>query len=580
MKFIFHYAKKYWVSVFLMLVFIILSAKIDMELPKYTGKLISEGVAKKDLAVIYATGFEMIGLSLFSGAIMLASIFFASRSAGAIARDIRRDIFTKIEDFSMNEFGKFSVASLMARITNDARQFQQTFTMAMRMGVYAPFVGIGAIINVWSISGQMSWVVGGTIFAIIAMTIFISIFAMPKIEVSRKLVDKMNLQSRQIITGTRVIRAYQKDKIEQDKFSKINKENLKLNIFLERIFGVISPWLTLVSGLSLVAIAWIGSYLVKDDSILVGDIFSLIQYISQITFAFTMLSMLFVFLPRMFVSINRMKEVLNTDISVKDRKKTRKLPTEFSIEFKDVSFKYQGGEDYVLEDISFKVKQGETIAVIGGTGSGKSTIAKLIPRFYDISKGKILIGGVDIKELSQKELRKLIGYAPQKAMLFAGDIRSNISYGSDLTDEQIIEALKIAQGWEFVQKLPEDISSPVEQGGKNFSGGQKQRLSISRAIAKNSPIMIFDDSFSALDYQTDAKLRAQLALKTKKRTKFIVAQRIATIMDADKIVVLDSGRIVGIGKHEELLKENEVYKQIASSQLSVEELTTSQKGKE
>ena len=576
LKFIFKFAKKYWLSLTLMFIFTVLSAKINLDLPQYTAKIITEGVAMKNMEAIYSNGFHMIGLSLLSGALMLAGIFFASRSAGAMARDIRHATFEKIENFSMNEFGKFSVSSLTTRITNDARQFQQTFTMIMRMGIYAPIVGVGAIINTLAISSSMSWIMVATIFSIIVFAIIIDVFAVPKLKIFQTKLDKLNMQTRQTITGLRVIRAYRKEKVEEEKFDEINNEMFKMNIFFERIFGLISPYMTMVSGLGLVAIAWIGSYFVKSGEISIGDVTSLTQYLAQVTFAFVMLSMIFMSIPRMNVAIKRLSEVIDEEISVKDKTKTQNLPKTFDLTFENVSFAYPDSEEAVLENIDFSAKQGETIAVIGGTGSGKSTIAKLIPRFYDISKGKIKLGGVDIRDLKQSELHNLIGYVPQKANLFSGNIRENINYGSskNLSDEEIIEALKIAQAWDFVQKLPEDLNEKVSQGGKNFSGGQKQRLSIARAIASKAPILIFDDSFSALDYKTDAKLRTELTIKTKSQTKFIVAQRVTSIMQADKIIVLDGGKIVGIGTHGELLKNNEIYREIASSQLSNEEIET------
>jgi multidrug resistance ABC superfamily ATP binding cassette transporter, ABC/membrane protein len=574
LKFIFKFAKKYWLSLSLMLIFTVLSAKINLELPQYTSKIITEGVAMKNMEAIYSNGFHMIGLSLLSGALMLAGIFFASRSAGAMARDIRHTTFEKIENFSMNEFGKFSVSSLTTRITNDARQFQQTFTMIMRMGIYAPIIGAGAIINTLAISGSMSWIMAITVLSIIVLTTIIGVFAVPKLKIFQTKLDKLNMQTRQTITGLRVIRAYRKEKVEEEKFGEINAEMLKMNVFFERIFGLISPYMTMVSGLGLVAIAWIGSYFVKSGEISIGDVASLTQYLAQVTFAFVMLSMIFISIPRMNVAIKRLGEILDEEISVKDKTKTQKMPKTFDLTFENVSFVYPDSEEAVLENINFSVKQGETIAVIGGTGSGKSTIAKLIPRFYDVSKGKIKLGGVDIRNLKQSELHNLIGYVPQKANLFSGNIRENINYGSskNLSDEEIIEALKIAQAWDFVQKLPEDLNEKVSQGGKNFSGGQKQRLSIARAIASKAPILIFDDSFSALDYKTDAKLRTELSTQTKTQTKFIVAQRVTSVMQADKIIVLDGGKIVGIGTHGELLKNNEIYREIASSQLSDEEI--------
>lgn len=574
-KFIFKYAKKYWWQIGLLLIFTALSASVNLTLPQYTSKIINEGVALKNLDKVYENGFYMIGMSILGGVMMILSMFFASRVASSIAKDLRRDTFTLIENFSMNEFGKFSVASLITRTTNDAQQFQQTFAMSMRMGIYAPFIGIGAIINVFRISSEMSWVVAACVAVIVAMVTVITIFAVPKFKVIQKLVDKLNLQTRQTITGLRVIRAYDNDRTEEEKFAEINNDNMKNNVFVGRIMSLIGPIMTMVSGFSMVAIVWLGSYLVKDGALQVGDIFALIQYVGQTTMAFMMLSMIFVMVPRMMVSLGRIKNVLDTKLTIHDSKYPKELPIDNSIEFKKVSFKYEGSEDKILNNIDFKIGSGETVAIIGGTGSGKSTIAKLIPRFYDVSSGKIMIGGTDIRDISQEDLRNLIGYAPQKSMLLSGTIRSNIAYGSDdISDDDVINALKIAQAWDFIKKMPKTISEHVAQGGKNFSGGQKQRLSIARAIAKNSPIMIFDDSFSALDFKTDAKLRSELEKKTKGKTKFIVAQRVSSITHADKIIVLDKGEIAGIGTHEELLSSNDIYKEIASSQLSEDELET------
>lgn len=571
-KFIFKYAQKFWWQIILMLALSILSAHINLELPKYTSKIINEGVALKNLTRVYELGWQMIGLALISGVVMIISMLFSTRIAAGIARLLREDTFSKIEHFSLGEFNKFSVASLITRITNDASQVQQTFSMALRMGVYAIFIGVGAVINVFSISSTMSWVVAATVGMILLMVMVIVIFAVPKLKQIQKNVDALNLQTRQTLTGLRIIRAFRNDKFEERKFAKVNARNAKTNTFVDRMFGIISPWMTLVSGLSSVAVVWISSYFVKNGSMEVGNIMALIQYVAQVSFAFMMLTMIFVLLPRMSVSAGRIREVQEAELNIRDVPKTLALPKRFDIKFEKVSFKYEDADDYVLEDLNFEIKQGQTVAVIGGTGSGKSTIAKLIPRFFDVSKGKITIGGKDISKISQVKLHNLIGYAPQKAMLFSGDIRSNIAYGSDLSDEQIINALKIAQAWDFVEKLPNDLSEEVSQGGKNFSGGQKQRLSIARAIAKNAPIMIFDDSFSALDYKTDSLLRAELAAKTKGQTKFIVAQRVASIAKADQIIILEGGKIEAVGTHGELLKTSELYREIASSQLSDEEI--------
>ncbi|MDO4871977.1 MAG: ABC transporter ATP-binding protein [bacterium] len=571
-KFIFSYARKFWLEIIVMLALTILSAQINLELPGYTSRIINEGVAVNDMARVYALGWQMIGLALLGGAVMILSMFFSTRIAAGIARDLRKDTFEKIESFSLNEFNKFAVSSLITRVTNDASQVQQTFSMSLRMGVYAIFIGVGAIINVFSLSISMSWVVAGLVASILILTGTLIAVVIPKLEEIQKNIDALNLQTRQTLTGLRIIRAFRNDQFEEQKFAKVNKRNAKTNTFVDKVFGLISPYMTMISGLASVAVVWLASYFVKDGSMQVGDIFALVQYVGQVGFAFIMLSMIFSFLPRMAVSGGRIREVLDTELTVQNVSKTLKIPSKFDIQFENVSFKYEDGEDYVLKDLNFEIAEGETVAVIGGTGSGKSTVAKLIPRFFDVSKGKIKIGGRDIAKLKQAELHDLIGYAPQKASLFSGDVRANVAYGSDLTDEEIIEALKIAQAWDFVQNLPNDLSESVSQGGKNFSGGQKQRLSIARAIARKAPIMIFDDSFSALDYKTDAALRAELTQKTQGKTKFIVAQRVASIAHADKIIVLNDGKIEAIGKHGELLKSNALYREIASSQLSESEI--------
>lgn len=574
LKLILKYSKKYWWQIALLLAFTATSAYANLKLPEYTGKIINEGVALKNMDAIYSNGLSMLGFSLLGGMMMLLSIFFASRIAGSIARDIRRDTFTTIENFSMNEFGKFSVASLITRTTNDAQQFQQTLSMILRMGLYAPFIGVGAVINVFTLSSEMSWIVAACVSAIVMIVLIVTIFAMPKFKILQKIVDKLNLQTRQTITGLRVIRAYGNDELEEKKFAEVNSENYKTNLFVGRIMNLISPIMTMVSGFSMIAIVWLGAHLIQDTILGIGDIFSLIQYIGQTTMAFMMLSMVFILAPRMAVSLGRIKDVLDTDTTVHDPETEVDTPTDNSIEFNNVCFSYQGSEDNVLTDINFKVKSGQTIAVIGGTGSGKSTIAKLIPRFYDVTSGDIKIGGVNIKDISQHSLHDLIAYVPQKSALLSGTIKSNIKYGASdkISEDDMIKALKTAQAWDFVSKEPKKLNEHVAQSGRNFSGGQKQRLSIARALAKDAPILIFDDSFSALDFKTDAKLRAELDKTTKGKTKFIVAQRISSITNADEIIVLDGGKIAGIGTHDKLLATNKVYKEIASSQLSEDEL--------
>ena len=569
LKFIFKYARKYWLEIVIMLILTIFSAKINLELPQYTSKIISEGVAMKNMEAIYSNGFMMIGLSLIAGGLMLASIFFAARSAGGMARDLRRDTFAKIESFSMSEFGKFPVSSLLTRISNDARQFQQTFTMTMRMGIYAPIVGAGAVINVFSISASMSWIVAATVVAIISLTAVISIFAMPNLSKIQKFIDKMNLQSRQTITGLRVIRAYRKDKIEESKFDKINADSLKLNIFIDRVFSLISPFMTMISGFSLVAVAWIGSYFVANNTISIGDIFALTQYTAQVTFAFSMLSMILVFLPRMFVSLKRIREVLDMQVSVKDKKRTQRIPEFFDIEFKNVNFSYPDSEEKVLDGISFKIKQGQTVAVIGGTGSGKSTIAKLIPRFFDIDSGEITIGNINIKNFAQKDLHEIIGYAPQKAQLFSGTIRENIAYGKpDATREEIIEAAKLAKCDSFIRKLPQGYDTIITSENGMVSQGEQQLLTIARTILPNPKVMILDEATSSIDTKTEKDIQAVISQLMKGRTSFVIAHRLSTIRNADLILVMKDGDIVEQGNHDELMKFDGIYANLYNTQFN------------
>lgn len=572
-KFIFEYAKKFWWQIALMLFLTVVSAQINLELPSFTSRIINEGVAMQNMARVWELGLQMTAFALAGGLVMIASMFFSSRIAAGISKNLRHDAFEKVEEFSMKEFGKFSVSSLVTRISNDTSQVQQTFSMSLRMGVYAIFIGIGAVINVFSISATMSWVLAGSVAAIFVMVAIVTVFAVSNLKKIQENLDALNLQTRQTITGLRIIRAFRNDKVEEEKFAKVNERNAKTYTFVDRVFGLISPYMTLVGGVSSVAVVWLGANFVETGEMNVGDIFALVQYVGQVIFAFVMLSIIFTFLPRMAVSSGRLQEIMNTKVSVSDEENAVSAPENFDITFEDVSFKYDGGEDYVLRGLNFEVVQGETVAIIGGTGSGKSTVAKLLPRFFDVNEGVIKIGGVDISKMAQKDLRNLIAYTPQKASLFSGDILSNVAYGADATDEKnIVRALKIAQAWDFVSKLPDGIKSDVSQGGKNFSGGQKQRLSIARSLAKNAPILIFDDSFSALDYKTDAKLRAELAKKTKGQTKFIVAQRVASIAHADKIIVLDGGQIAAMGTHGELLSSSEIYREIALSQLSEAEV--------
>lgn len=535
------------------------------------------GIDTDQIETIYIlhTGAKMLALAFLGMAASILVGLLASRVGAGVGRRLRENVFRKVVGFSNAEFDKFSTASLITRSTNDIQQIQLLLVMILRMVLYAPIMAIGGIWKVFHTNVDMSWIIGLAVAVIIVIVGFLFLVVMPKFKLIQNQVDKLNLVSREILTGLSVIRAFGTQKYEEERFDDANKALTKTNLFVNRAMTFMMPLMMFVMNSIAVLIVWVGGHSINDGAMQVGDMMAFIQYTMQIIMAFLMICMISVMLPRAAVSAGRVDEVLTSETMIHDPKNPSHIPEEGKgkIVFDHVSFRYPGAEGDVLHDISFTAEPGKTTAFIGSTGCGKSTLVNLIPRFYDVTDGKITIDGKDIRNVSQHELREKLGYVPQKAVLFSGDIASNILYGNpDGSEAEMTEAATIAQATEFIEQKKKKYKSTISQGGSNVSGGQKQRLSIARAIAKHPDIYIFDDSFSALDYKTDATLRAKLKEKTSESTVMIVAQRISTILHADQIIVLDDGQIVGKGTHKELLKNCEAYYQIASSQLSENEL--------
>ncbi len=525
---------------------------------------------------ILVAGLQMLGIAFITMISAVTIMLLSSRVAAKLGKTLRDKVFKKVIHFSNKELSEFSTASLITRSTNDIQQIQQLITMLFRVVVYAPIIGIGGFVKVLTKSdNQMAWIVGVAILAILFVVGTLFVIVMPKFKKLQDLVDKLNLVAREILTGLPVIRAFHKEEKEEARFNEANTDLMKANIFVNRAMSMMMPLLMFIMNSIMILIVWVGGHGVEQGIMQVGDMMAFIQYTMQIVMAFLMISMISIMLPRAAVSARRINEVLETEPSIKENVEVKKWDETKKglVEFKNVSFHYPDADTEILSDINFTAKPGETTAIIGSTGSGKSTIVNLLPRFYDVTGGELLIDGVNVKEVSQKELRDRIGFVPQKGILFSGTIESNIKYADEnMSDEQMKEAAKIAQATEFIEEKEKKYQEPIAQGGSNVSGGQKQRLSIARAIAKNPEIFVFDDSFSALDFKTDSKLREALSAKTKNKTVIIVAQRISTIMNAEKIIVLEEGKVMGIGTHQELMKNNETYRQIALSQLSEEEL--------
>ena len=524
---------------------------------------------------LFSTGAKMIGLAFLGMAASVLVGFLASRVGAAAGRDLRGRVFKKVVGYSSNEFDHFSTASLITRSTNDIQQVQFIIVMLLRIVLYAPILAIGGIVQVFQTNVSMSWIIGLAVVLIALVVLVLFAVAMPKFKSLQKLVDKVNLVMREILTGLPVIRAFSTEKHEEKRFDKANMDLMKTNLFVNRAMTFMMPIMMLIMNGISVLIMWSGAKGINDGQMQVGDMMAFIQYTMQIIMGFLMICMLSVMLPRAAVAADRVDEVLSSRTVIHDPKTPKKFEEKQKgvLTFDHVSFKYPGADENVLEDITFTAKPGETTAIIGSTGSGKSTLVNLIPRFYDVTDGSIRLDGTDIREVTQHDLRDKLGYVPQKGLLFSGDIASNIMFGNpEGGGQEMKEAAQIAQATEFIEAKPNKYESPISQGGSNVSGGQKQRLSIARAIAKRPEVFIFDDSFSALDFKTDVALRKALKKRTKESTVLIVAQRISTILNAEQIIVLDDGKIAGIGTHKELLRNCEVYKQIAASQLSEKEL--------
>jgi len=569
------YLKPYTLGLFGVLILTYLQVAATLKLPDYMAKIINEGIVAGDNGVIWHNGLLMLAVALVGAVCTIGIGYLASRVATGYSRDLREKVFTKVESFSMQEFDKFSTASLITRSTNDIQQIQMVFLMILRMVLAAPITAVWAVYKAYQLAPSMSWILALAVIVLMGMIGIIFALALPKFKQLQKLVDKLNLVTRENLTGLRVIRAFNAESYEEKKFEKANRELTDVNLFVNRLMVIMQPMMTLIFSLSAVAIVWFGAKLIDAGTLEVGNMIAFMQYAMQVIMSFLMLSFIFIMVPRASVSAGRVAEVIDTEPIIKDPKKPKKFTRDAKgiIEFKNVTFSYPGADSPVLENITFEAHAGQTTAFIGSTGSGKSTLVNLIPRFYDANEGIITIDGLDVREVSQKDLCGKIGYVPQRGVLFSGSVKSNVKYGAPkATEKEIAKAIKIAQASDFVRDLPDKYETNIAQGGTNVSGGQKQRLSIARAIIKKPEIYIFDDSFSALDFRTDAALRAALARETKNVTVLIVAQRVSTILSADKIIVLDEGKIVGQGTHAQLMQTSPVYKEIALSQLSEKEL--------
>lgn len=537
-------------------------------------KIVGVDTAKIQSNYIFKTGLIMVLITLLCMVASIGVSYLSSRIASKYAKELRSNVFSKILTFSTVDMKKFGTSSLITRTTNDINRVQMLIIMFLRIVVYAPIMGVGAILKVLNSNASLTWIIGLGIVCIVSLMLTLLFIALPKFEVVQKLIDKLNLTTREIVTGIPVIRAFSNQRYEEKRFDKVNRDLEKTNLFVERLMSLINPMISLVMNGVTLLILWEGAKKIDIGVINFGDVFALIQYAMQIIASFIMLSMVSIMIPRAMVSIKRISEILNYNVSIKDGEDAKDIKeVEGLIEFKNVSFKYPNAKEEVLSNINFTAEVGKTTAIIGSTGSGKSTLVNLLPRLYDVTSGEIKLDGVDIKNIKLHDLRNNIGYIAQKGVLFSGTIKSNIKYGnSSISDKQMIFASNVALADEFINSKEGGYNYKIAQGGTNVSGGQKQRLSIARAIAKKPKVYIFDDSFSALDFKTDAKLRKNIKEKLGNVTTLIVAQRISTIMHADKIVVLENGKVVGIGTHKELMKKCKVYKEIATSQLSKEEL--------
>jgi len=558
----------------LMVIFIFFQSSATLTLPNYMAKIINEGIISKNTEVIFRSGLIMIFVAIVGSLAAVAVGYLSSRIGTGFARNLREAVFTKVENFSLVEFDKFLTSSLITRITNDIQQIQMVLIMLFRIALMAPLMGVLATFKAYQLVSSMTWIMAVAVIVLISIIIVLFKIVTPKFDRLQKLIDKLNLVTREILTGLRVIRAFNKEEYEEKKFNEVNEDLTRLNLFINRLMMLLQPAMMLIMNFMMITIVWFGAHQIELGNLQVGNMLAFLQYSIQAVSAFLMISIIFIAIPRASVSIGRIVEILETDVQIKDPINPVRVPRRGGkVEFKNVTFTYPGAAEPVLYNISFVAFPGQTTAFVGSTGSGKSTIINLIPRFYDATEGQVLVDEVDVRDMKQSDLRSRIGYVSQKAMLFSGTIKENIAYGNpNATQEEIFRAAATAQALEFIKELEQKFDSSVSQAGSNFSGGQKQRLAIARALAKNPELYLFDDSFSALDFKTDAALRNALKKETQGKTVIIVTQRISTVIDADKIIVIDAGRIVGEGTHKELLRTCSIYKEIAASQLSPEEL--------
>lgn len=576
------YLKPYVWLIIPLIILTYLEVAANLQLPDYMAKIINEGIIGEKLNSIYQNGGVMILITLGGGIAAIGVGYLASRIATGFARDIRRKVFEKVESFSISEFNSFSTASLITRSTNDIQQVQMVTVMILRIVLMAPLMAVGALQNAIQNAPEMSWIIAVAVVALLAVIAVLFTVALPKFTLLQKMVDKLNLVTRENLTGLRVVRAFNNEKVEEKKFDEANKDLMDLNLFVNRLMIILQPFMMFLMNIALVAIVWFGAQLVRTDMVEIGNMMAFMQYATQVIMSFLMISIIFIMIPRATVSAKRIREVLDAELTIQEPTNPKK-PSKNGrgrIEFRDVTFAYPGADSPVLSGINFTAEPGQTTAFIGSTGSGKTTLIGLIPRFYDVTAGQVLIDDIDVRDLRMEDLYRQVGYVPQKGVLFSGTVKSNVKYGNKRASSgDIDKAIRVAQAEEFIKKLEKGVEGSISQGGTNVSGGQKQRLSIARALAVKPKVYLFDDSFSALDFKTDAALRKALKSETKGKTVLIVGQRISTIMGADKIIVLDEGKIVGEGTHDELIKHNEVYQEIAHSQLSDEELESTETAK-
>ena len=571
----FKYLGHYWWQIILLLAGLCLQVWASLQLPDMMSQIINRGIVGNDQDFIMSEGVLMLLATLAGGVGMVIAGFFASRVGSGLAKDLRGDVFKKVMSFSVNEIDQFSTSSLITRSTNDVTQIQNVTIMVLRMSMQAPIMGVGAILKALNTAPGMSWIIALAVAALLMLISVVATVALPRFKILQKLIDQLNMVTRENLTGLRVVRAFHNESHEESKFEAANEDLTKTNLFIGRVMVTMFPVVQLILNFSTLLVIWVGASFIDKGEMEIGNMMAFMQYAMQVMMSFMFLAMAFIMVPRAIVSWGRIREVLDTELSIKPPKNPKRAQNSQRglVEFRDVSFTYSSADEPVLKGINFTAKPGQTTAFIGSTGSGKSTLINLVPRFFDVSSGQVLVDGVDVRDYEQKDLMRKIGYVPQKGILFSGTVNSNIAFGAnDVSDKKIHQAAEVAQAREFIEKMDEKFESHIAQGGSNVSGGQKQRLSIARAIAKDPEVYIFDDSFSALDFHTDLSLREALKPITESAAVLIVAQRVGTIKHADQIIVLDKGRIVGVGNHADLLKECKVYKEIAESQLSDKEL--------